>query len=526
MKTRVASFILILSAFADLSARSVTVVPKIVIGITIDQLRTDYVEAFSGLFGENGFKRLWKEGRVYGNTEYTFVNPDRASTLAAIYTGTTPSLNGIIGEYWMDRATLRPVHCTDDYAYMGNYTNESSSPAHLFTSTIADELKVATKGNGWVYAISPFREAALFAAGHAGDGAFWLESSTGKWCGTTYYKSFPQWVSRYNEKSSLDFRIENLVWSPLLPVSKYTCLISEWKKETFKYKFEEKKANKYKRFVTSPLVNDEVNALAEECLNHSLMGEDEIPDLLLLTYYAGLYNNMSSMESSLEIQDAYVRLDRCLAHLIELVEKKYGLQNVVFALVSTGQTQPEAPDLSKYRIPAGEFYLNRCAALLNIYLMAVYGEGNYVEAYYDRQIYLNRKLIENRKLSLAEIQDKCAGFLIQFSGVKDVYSAHRLLLGAWMPDMDKIKNGFNNRRSGDVWMDVLPGWVIVDENPVMNKTVRYAHAPAPLIFMGGGIKPAVIDTPVNAACIAPTLAHFMKIRAPNACTERSLLGID
>jgi hypothetical protein len=158
--------------------------------------------------------------------------------------------------------------------------------------------------------------------------------------------------------------------------------------------------------------------------------------------------------------------------------------------------------------------------------MAVYGEGNYVEAYYDRHIYLNRKLIEDRRLSLAEIQDKCADFLIQFSGVKDVYSAHRLLLGTWTPDRDKIKNGFNYRRSGDVWIDVLPGWVVVDENPVMNKVVRYAQAPAPLIFMGGGIKPGVINTPVNAGCIAPTLAHFMKIRAPNACTERSLFGID
>jgi hypothetical protein len=128
-------------------------------------------------------------------------------------------------------------------------------------------------------------------------------------------------------------------------------------------------------------------------------------------------------------------------------------------------------------------------------------------------------------LNLAEIQDRCADFLIQFSGVKDVYSAHRLLLGTWTPEMDKIKNGFNYRRSGDVWIDVLPGWVIVDENPVMNQTIRYAHAPAPLIFMGGGIKPDVIYTPVSADCIAPTLAHFMKIRAPNACMGKTLFGI-
>ncbi|MDR2860042.1 MAG: alkaline phosphatase family protein, partial [Mediterranea sp.] len=488
----------------------------------IDQLRTDYIETFSDLFGENGFKRLWKEGRVYRDIEYTFLNPDRASAVAAIYTGTTPSLNGIIAEYWTDRATLRQVHCADDYDFMGNYTDESSSPDNLLTSTIADELKIATKGKGLVYAISPFRESALFAAGHAGNGAFWLNSSTGNWCGTTYYEEFPHWVSHYNEEKGLDFRIGNMVWSPLLPENKYTYLISEWEKDTFKYKFEGTKTHKYKRFVTSPLVNDEVNALAEECLNHSFIGKDEIPDMLLLTYYAGLYNDMNSHESALEIQDTYVRLDKNIAQLITLVEKKYGLQNVVFCITSTGHTKPDASDLIKYKIPTGEFHLNRCAALLNIYLMATYGEGQYVDAYHNRQIYLNQKLIEDRRLDLAEIQDRCAGFLIQFSGVNDVYSAHRLLLGGWTPESGKTKNSFNRRRSGDLLIDVLPGWIVVNENPMLNKMVRYAHAPTPLIFLGGGVKSDVLYTSVSVEHIAPTLAHLMRIRAPNSCKVTSL----
>ncbi|KAA6340486.1 Alkaline phosphatase PafA [termite gut metagenome] len=522
MKRHVLTSVVTILTFTGLSARPMPSAPKLVVGITIDQLRTDYVETFSDLFGENGFKRLWRDGRVYRDTEYTFTNPDRASAVAAIYTGTTPSLNGIIAEYWMDRATLRPIYCAEDFAFMGNYTDESSSPSHLLTSTIADELKIATKGKGLVYAVSPFRETAIFAAGHAGDGAFWLNSSTGKWCGTTYYGEFPLWVNRYNERNALDFRIDNIVWSPLLPENRYTYLISEWAKDTFKYKFEGTRTNKYKRFITSPLVNDEVNTLAEEFLNQSVIGKDEIPDMLLLTYYAGLYNNMNSHECALEIQDTYVRLDKSIARLIELVEKKYGLQNVIFFITSTGHTKPDAPDLNKYRVPTGEFHLNRCAALLNIYLMATYGEGQYVEAYYNRQIYLNQKLIEDKRLNLAEIQDRCADFLIQFSGVNNAYSAHRLLLGTWTPDTDKIKNSFNRRQSGDLLIDVLPGWVVVDENPMLSIVLRYAHAPAPLIFMGGGIKPDVIYTSVSADHIAPTLAHFMRIRAPNACKVVSL----
>ncbi|KAA6300754.1 MAG: Alkaline phosphatase PafA, partial [Candidatus Ordinivivax streblomastigis] len=337
MKRHVLTSIVTILTFTGLPARSLPPAPKLIVGITIDQLRTDYVEIFSDLFGENGFKRLWKEGRIYRNVEYPFANPDRASAVATLYTGTTPSSNGIISEYWTDKSTLRLVHCTDDSAYMGNYTSENSSPMQLLTSTIADELKIATQGRGLVYSVSPFRETAIFAAGHSGDGAFWLNNSSGKWCGTTFYKGFPVWVSQYNDKKALDFRIDNFVWSPLLPESRYTYLISEWDKNTFKYKFESTKtSNKYKRFITSPLVNDEVNALAEEFISNSLIGQDEITDLFSLTYYAGLYDNMSSLEAALEIQDTYVRLDRNIAGIIDLVEKKYGTQNVLFFITSAG----------------------------------------------------------------------------------------------------------------------------------------------------------------------------------------------
>lgn len=94
--------------------------PKLVVGLTIDQLRTDYIEAFSALYGERGFKRLWKEGRIYLNAEYDFINVDKSSSVAAIYSGTTPYTNGIVGDNWMDRATLRVINCVDDNNFMGD----------------------------------------------------------------------------------------------------------------------------------------------------------------------------------------------------------------------------------------------------------------------------------------------------------------------------------------------------------------------------------------------------------------------
>lgn len=505
--------------FSGLQAQSPAVSPKLVVTLTIDQLRTDYMEAFSSLYGEKGFKRLMREGRVFRQAEFPFANVDRASAIAAIYTGSTPALNGIVGENWLDASTLRPVNCVDDPNFMGNYTNESTSPAKLLTSTVADELKAGTQGKGLVYAIAPFREAAIFGAGHAGNGAFWLNEQTGKWCSTTYYRDFPWWLSQFNERRSPAHRIKGMVWTPTYPIESYVFL-PDGRTEPFKHKPESERSNKYRRLATTPFINEEINLLTEELLAKSNIGQDRTPDLLALTYYAGGYNNRPASECGIELQDAYVRLDRCIATLLDLVDRKVGLQHTLLCITSTGYAEPERPDAAHYRIPGGEFHMNRCVTLLNMYLMATYGEGQYVEGYYGEQIYLNHKLIEDKRLSLAEIQQKAAEFLVQFSGVNEVHHANDLLTGSWSPQKELIRNGFHRKRSGDLLISVLPGWTVMQEEGTDNRVVRTAQVPAPLILLGGGHEAEIVYTPVCIDRIAPTLSRAMRIRAPNGCAGK------
>lgn len=525
MKGRILTSLITVLTLTGMQAQTVPATPKLIVGLTIDQLRSDYVEAFSSLYGEKGFKRLWKEGRVYGNAVFDFINVDKASSVAAVYTGAAPGINGIISDSWLDSSTLRVVGCVDDPGFMGNYTDETASASKLLVSTLTDELKIATQGKGLVYSFAPSKEIAVLSAGHAGNGAFWLNDETGKWCGTTYYADFPAWVGMYNDRKALDFRMADIVWKPFHLPARYEFLPTEWTQETFSYKFDDAKRNKYRRFKSSPLVNDEVNNLVNECLTFTSAGVDAVPDFLALSYYAGNYDHKSARECALEMQDTYVRLDKSIADLLDLIDKKVGLHNTVLFITSTGYTDPDAPELNKYRIPGGEFHMDRCSALLNMYLMALYGEGHYVEGYHDLQLYLNHKLIEQKQLSLPDVTGKAADFLVQFSGVNEVYTSYRLLLGAWSPQIQPIRNSYNRERSGDLLVDVLPGWTVVRENPAQNYVVRKSVVPYPLIFLGGGIKPDIIETPVNTDCIVPTLANFMRIRAPNACSSAPLIGI-
>lgn len=502
--------------FSGLQAQTQPAAPKLVVTIAIDQLRTDYMEAFSSLYGENGLKRLMREGRYYTQGEFTYNGADRASSMATLYSGATPSQHGIVSENWLNTSTLRPINCVDDSNFMGNYTTESSSPAQMLTSTLADELKIATSNKGLVYSIAPFRDAAILSAGHAANCALWLNENTGKWCSTTYYGEFPWWVSQFNDRWSPDFRIKDMEWIPVYPAERYTFLPT-WRTDVFNHKLSSNRLQPFQRLQTTPLINDEVNLLTEELLNKSTIGQDHITDLLAITYYAGNYNQLNVQECAMEIQDAYVRLDRSVETLLSMLEKRFALQDILICFASTGYSAPEAADSGIYRIPGGEFHLNRCATLLNMYLMATYGNGEYVEAYYDKQIYLNHKFIEEKQLDLTEIQQKSEAFLMQFSGVSEVYSGYRLLLGNWSPQIGKIRNGYHRQRSGDLVIDVLPGWTIIKENAHTNRVVRHSNTPAPLIFIGRNIKAGKITTPVHLEQLAPTICNALHIRAPNAC---------
>ena len=500
-------------------------VPSLVVNIVIDQLRSDYLDAFTPLYGQGGFLRLKEQGRFYSQAEYPFSSPDRASAMACLMTGTSPYVNGIVGTHWLDRQTLLPVFCVDDDIYPGIHTDEKSSPKHLAVSTIGDELKVSSEGKSIVYSIAPTREAAVLGAGHAGNEAFWLDDWTGKWAATCYYDNYPDWATEYDVHSSLESRIDNIIWKPLNDdVANFHYFIASdkaSKTKAFSHKFNSNR--KFREFKATACVNDEVNLFAKEAIEKAGLGTDAVTDLLTLTYYAGAYDHQSAMQYGMEMQDTYARLDRQLEELFTFVEEKVGMDKTLFVVTSTGYFESEEMmDLSKYRIPTGVFSITKAQALLNMYLIAVYGPGNYVETAIDNQIYLNLKLIENRSLNLTEVLDRCSAFLIQLSGVKDVYTSQRLALGAGTPFISRLRNAYNPKCSGDILIQVSPGWLLKNEDTHEQSLCRESYLSFPLFFMGASIVPEKVRIPVSIDQIAPTIAQALRIRAPNACPQAPL----
>lgn len=510
-------------ALTTVDAQEMSPQPRVVVNITIDRLRTDYMNAFLPVYGENGFKKLLKEGRVYSHAEYPQSSLNRAACIATVATGAVPYDHGIIADEWLDRKTLRPVYCVDDADYEGVLTAEKSSPRFLTVSTVGDELKVATGGKGLVYSIAPFRDAAILGAGHAADGAYWINMLTGKWCGSSFYGQMPTWGMVANQKCSASAIIDDAVWKPLNELSgNFSYFPSGGMKTPFSYHF--KGDHRFKAFATSGLINNCVTDFTELCIENAGIGTDAITDYLSVTYYAGNYEDHPAYDYPLEIQDTYARLDEALARLIKIIENKVGEGKALFVITSTGYSDDETSDLAKYRIPTGTFYINRTIGLLNMYLMALYGQGQYIEACHGNEIYLNHKLLETKQLALNDVLDRAQELLIQSAGVKDVYTSQRLLLGAWTPGISRLRNSYSPKCSGDIMIQVAPGWKLLNEDTKEERLIRESYIPFPIIFYGNSAQRETIDTPVTTDCIAPTLSQVMRIRSPNACTAAAFAG--
>ena len=141
----------------------------------------------------------------------------------------------------------------------------------------------------------------------------------------------------------------------------------------------------------------------------------------------------------MELQDTYVRLDKEIARLMSNIEDRVGKGNALFVITSTGYFDSETTNYAKYNIPVGTFYISRTSNLLNMYFGALYGQGKYVEATFNSQIYLNHRFLEEKRINLAEATRLAQEFVCQMQGVRNVYSAQQLMLNV-TEQTEKVRN--------------------------------------------------------------------------------------
>lgn len=497
--------------------------PKLIIGIAVDQLRTDYIKALQSKLGEKGLKKLMNEGLVYENVSFDLDNIDATAALAVLATGSYPFYNGITSATVYNQDMLRKQSIFFDQQFIGNSTSGHYSPKALIGTNLADELKAASSNLSKVYSIAPNAEEAIIGAGHTGDCAIWLDDKTGKWASTTYYRDFPQYVVRQNYDTPLFVDEKKATWTPvyyggnidIMPYSKADL-------EAFSHSFVKDRRIAYPWIKTSPLINKAITELSKQFLKQGRLGLNGSTDMLQLTFYAGTFQHENAEQYSAELQDIYVRLDQNIEDLLKAVDSSVGLHNTVIYLTGTGNTENYSLDITE--TVAGEFVGSRCTALLNSYLISLYGQGSWVDTFQDNQVYLNQKTIESKNLKLSEVQRAAAEFVMMFSGVSDVVSAQQLLHEDNNERLVRLRNNYNKVFGGDLLVELQPGWTLKNDDSSQAKhQVRHDFVPGPaIIFAPSVVTPKHISAHIDATEVSPTIAKTIRIRAPSGCRKLPL----
>ncbi len=495
--------------------------PQLVVEILIDQLRSDYLELLQNHFGENGFNRLKRDGAYFESVEFNVDNVDIVSGTALLMTGTYPNINGLPSATVYDAQKRLGQKILLDASKSS--ANEVLSPSVLKVSTVSDELRVNSNGLGYVYSIAPDAQQSILMAGHAGNAAFWINDVNGKWVTSSFYSDYsPQLISVKNYSAPLSSRIDTMSWTPSIALAGYPEIATHRKFYPFRYVFPPSRKDRYTNYKKSALVNEEVTSVAIDFLSTLKLGTRGETDMLNIAYTAAPYSDEAG-DGSVELQDTYLRLDRQLGRLFDAIEKSVGLRNTLVFVSSTGYFEDNSKVDSRFKIPSGEFKPSKAKSLLNLYLMAIYGNAQWVDNYYNGSFFLNRKLIKEKNVDLREIREKSSDFLRRMSGVSEAYSLDEVLGNPHGDAEKRMHNGIVMDYAGDVLVKVMPGWSVVENEQTQTQTVKQVRSSVvgtPAFFLHPSIKPQKINTPIDAALLAPTVSRLLRIRSPNAAMSK------
>ncbi len=492
---------------------------KLVVNIVVDGLRLENLDELSRHLSDKGFNRLTINGVTIENVDFG-TNLDPVASTAMLMTGAAPSVNGIPSATIYNTAEMRAVNVLDDGKTIGNYTNETYSLERLAVTTIADEIRIAGGGVSYSHAIAPDAMISLLLGGHAANSAVWLNDKSGNWASSTYFKEFPISASNTNRLMPLATRLDTISWKPADGINGMNILPDHLTRYPFRYTFPRNNVDRIYNYKSSPLVNTEVTRLASEYISSMKLGTHDGTDVLSLGYTLIPYPASKSAESRYEQIDSYIKLDAELARLMATIDQNVGIDNTVIVLASTPPSTTRRVDINKWNLPGGQFSTRKAVSLLNMYLMAKHGNGQWVKAYHNGQFYLDASLAEKNNIDIVAMRTDAGNFLARMSGVHNVVTIDQLLTGSNDSDRsDAMRRNVDPRLCGDLFIDILPGWELVDDftNPSQKRANQTSKSvtTAPVIVLAPGVKASRIVTPVDARSIAPTMARLLRIRSPN-----------
>jgi predicted AlkP superfamily pyrophosphatase or phosphodiesterase len=509
--------------------------PKLVVGITVDQMRYDYILRYWNDFGKNGFQRLIKDGFICHNLHYNYMPTYTGPGHASIYTGTTPFFHGIIENDWYDRQSNAMIYCSSDSTAKGVGTASKAgqmSPHYLTASTLGDMIRMRTNKRGKVIGISMKDRGAILPAGRTADAAYWfVGGEEGVWATSNWYMNeLPQWVVDFNRTKKADSYLAQS-WNLLRNAEVYDESIEDnnahetpfkgTTKPVFPYDLSAlRSANgNYELLKATPFGNSLTLDFAREVIAKEQLGTDAFTDMLCMSFSSTDYIGHQFGVHAMETQDCYLRLDDELGLFLRYLDEIVGKENYLVFLSADHGGAPTPSYTAKEQAIGGYWKSDRLELFLEDTLSKLYGNGDWILNESNQNVFLNHTLIQSKRLNLKEMQYEVSQLCMYFPEVMSAYTASDLNQsrgGDALKNM--IQQGFDPQRSGDVVYVIDPGFIEYGMTGTTHGSPFTYDTHVPAIFYGFGVQPGETFARQHITDIAPTVSMLSGISIPDAAT--------
>ncbi|WP_437441012.1 alkaline phosphatase PafA [Sinomicrobium kalidii] len=511
--------------------------PKLVVGIVVDQMRYDYLTRFWERYGDGGFKRLINEGFNCKNNHFNYIPTYTGPGHTSVYTGTTPSMHGIIGNNWYDKENDKTIYCAGDDSQQSVGTTSDAgkmSPHRMKTTTVTDQLRLATQLRGKVIGVAIKDRGAILPAGHAANAAYWFHGKDeGKWITSSYYMDkLPEWVEKFNNSGKAKEYMTT--WNTLYDIDTYVESGPDDNPYEGKFKGEKtptfphelKKLEKYNGgydlLKSTPYGNNITTDFALAAIDGEDLGKDDITDFLTLSYSCTDYVGHKFGVNSKEAQDTYLRLDKDLARLLSELDKKVGKGEYTVFLTADHGAVHVPSYLQSLKIPGGYFNILDFTVHVKNFAKEKYGVDGLISNISNNQIFIDHKVAKEHDLNIRHLQEDLVEEIMQYKDVEKAYTASTFVNVEFTERLTALlQRGYNQKRSGDVLYVLAPSVIVYSKTGSTHGSGLNYDTHAPFLLYGKGIKKGEStekETHIND--IAPTISALLGIAFPSGATGR------
>ncbi|MGX5819441.1 alkaline phosphatase PafA [Chitinophaga lutea] len=517
------------TAFAQQPAQKSVPRPKLVVGMVVDQMRWDYLYRYYDRYtADGGFKRMLNDGFTCENTLIPYTPTITACGHTCAYTGSVPAVHGIIGNAWYNRATGKSTYCTDDStvtAIGGSDAAGRMSPRNMLTTSIADELRIATNFRGKTIGIALKDRGAILPAGHSANAAYWYDGVTGNFMTSTYYMNrLPSWVDAFNNQK-LPAKYLSQPWNTLYPINTYLQSTADDKPYEGRFKGQNNSAfphelagmmgNSFGLLSSTPFGNTFTLEFAKKAVENENLGKSPVTDFLAVSLSSTDYVGHQHGPNSIEIEDTYLRLDKDLGEFFRYLDQKVGKGQWLFFITADHGVAHVPGFLQENRLPGGAWDDAAMVKAINGKIDAKFGIKKAILSAYNYQLTLDKAALKESGKA-EEIKEFIIDEVKASPGIANAFDLHKMGSTA-LPEPQKsmMTNGYNVQRSGDIMVVLLPGWIDGGATGTTHGIWNPYDAHIPLVWMGWGIKHGKTNRTTAMTDIAPTVAALLRIQMPS-----------